>query len=98
MKRKRSFSKFAVFDLIDTTIVNNLIVIQNIVLPSHAIQGTQIKMFNITNRQFLDFVSRNYLSILQTVEHDAKFDKKSKLSKTHLNHKYVMKCPNYRHE
>ena len=33
-------------------------------------------MFNITNRQFLDFVSRNYLSILQTVEHDAKFDKK----------------------
>ena len=55
-------------------------------------------MFNITNRQFLDFVSRNYLSILQTVEHDAKFDKKSKLGKTHLNHKYVMKCPNYRHE
>ena len=27
MKRKRLFSKFAVFDLIDTTIVNNLIVI-----------------------------------------------------------------------
>ena len=76
MKRKRLFSKFAVFDLIDATIVNNLIVIENIVLPRYAM------MFNISNRQVLDFVSRNYLSILQTVEHDAKLDKKSKLSKT----------------
>ena len=39
-------------------------------------------MFNVTNRQVLDFVSRNYLSILQIVEHDAKLDKKSKLGKT----------------
>ena len=39
-------------------------------------------MFNIYNRQVLDFVSRDYLSILQTVEYDAKLDKKSKLSKT----------------
>ena len=76
MKRKRLFSKFAVFDFIDATIVNNLIVIENIVLPRYAI------MFNVTNRQVLDFVSRNYLSILQIVEHDAKLDKKSKLSKT----------------
>ena len=75
MKRKRLFSKFAVFDFIDATIVNNLIVIENIVLPRYA-------MFNVTNRQVLDFVSRNYLSILQIVEHDAKLDKKSKLSKT----------------
>ena len=79
MKRKRLFSKFAVFDFIDATIVNNLIVIENIVLPRYAKFPI---MFNVTNRQVLDFVSRNYLSILQTVEHDAKLDKKSKLSKT----------------